>query len=177
MRQPLFERLSALGPGGVAVVSGPAGCGKTVLLRSWLDAEGLAGRVAWVTVERGERDEQRFWLSVVDQLAAVTGDSLVERVSPTPSFRGVRVIERLASDLQTLEVPAVLVIDDLHELRSAEALRLLELFLTRVPSELRLVLSTREAPRLGLHRLRLAGRLTEITGPELCFSLENSPRS
>ena len=65
-RQPLFERLSAAGPGGVVLVCASAGSGKTVLLRSWVDAEGLAERVAWVSVERGERDAQRFWLSVID---------------------------------------------------------------------------------------------------------------
>ena len=170
----LFERLSALAAGGVALVCGPAGSGKTVLLRSWLDAEGLADRAAWVSVERGERDEQRFWLSVIDELARVSGDGWVERVSPTPRFRGERVVERLATELRSLEEPAVLVIDDLHELRSGEALRLLDLFLSRMPSELRVVLSTREEPRLGLHRLRLAGELIEIRGPDLGFSFEEA---
>jgi LuxR family maltose regulon positive regulatory protein len=174
LRQPLVERLSAIDGGGVALVCGPAGSGKTVLLRSWLDAEGLAPRAAWVSVEPGERDEQRFWLSVIDQLATVTGDGRIERTSPAPTFRGQRVVERLAGALQSLEEPAVMVIDDLHELDSAEALRLLELFLTVMPSELPLVLSTREDPQLGLHRLRLAGGLVEIRGPDLCFSLEET---
>jgi hypothetical protein len=31
-------------------------------------------------VDRRERDEQRFWLSVIDQLAAVAKEDLVERV-------------------------------------------------------------------------------------------------
>jgi ATP/maltotriose-dependent transcriptional regulator MalT len=79
-RQPLFARLSALGPGGVALVSGPAGSGKTLLHRSWIGAEGLSNRAAWVLVDRRERDEQRFWLSVIDQLAAVAKEDLVERV-------------------------------------------------------------------------------------------------
>ena len=61
------------------------------------------------------------------------------------------------SDLHSLEQPVVLIIDDLHELRSAEALQLLELFLTELPPELRVVLATREDLRLGLHRLRLDG--------------------
>ena len=68
----------------------------------------------------------------------------------------------------------MLVIDDLHELRSAGALRLLELFLTRVPAQLTVVLATREDPRLALHRLRLAGTLTEIRGPDLRFSLHET---
>ena len=82
-RSALFGALSAGAPAGVLLVCAPAGSGKTVLLRSW--AEGLADRVAWVSVERGEEDAQHFWLSVVDAVAAaVGGERLVERVGATP---------------------------------------------------------------------------------------------
>ena len=53
----------------------------------------------------------------------------MERVAATPAFAGEAVVERLLSDLRALGGPVVLVIDDLHELRSSEALRLLERFL------------------------------------------------
>ena len=51
----------------------------------------------------------------------------------------------------------MLVIDDLHELESDDALGWLEMLLTRLPTRLRVVLATREEPALGMHRLRLAG--------------------
>jgi LuxR family maltose regulon positive regulatory protein len=174
-RQALFERLSACPPGGVVLVCGPAGSGKTVLVRSWVDGEGLGERVAWAAVERGEQDAQRFWISVIDALAdAIDGEELITRVGPTPDFRGEAVVERLLSDLDSLERSVVLVIDDLHELGSAEALAWLELFLDRVPAKLRLVLVSRVEPQLGLHRLRLAGALTEIRGRDLPFSAEET---
>ena len=50
----------------------------------------------------------------------------------------------------------------------------LELLLTRLPPQLRVVLATREDPPLGLHRLRLAGELTELRGPDLRFSLDET---
>ena len=84
----------------------------------------------------------------------------MERVAATPAFDGEAVVEHLLSDLRALGGPVVLVIDDLHELRSSEALRLLERFLAGLPATLRIVLATREDPGLGLHRLRLAGALT-----------------
>ena len=37
-RDTLFERLSASEAGGVVLVCAPAGSGKTVLLRSWIEA-------------------------------------------------------------------------------------------------------------------------------------------
>ena len=124
------------GPGEVVLLCAPAGSGKTALLRSWVESDELAGPVAWVSVERGERDAQRFWLSVVDALAGAARSGLVERVGATPAFAGEAVVERLLSDLRALERPVVLVIDDLHELRSAEALRLLERFLAALPAAL-----------------------------------------
>src|SRR6187200_2273863 len=92
-RPVLFERLSAAAPGTVTLVCAPAGSGKTVLLRSW--AADADEAVAWVTVERGERDAQRFWLSLIDALADAAGDEVVDRVSPAPRFAGAAVIERL----------------------------------------------------------------------------------
>src|SRR6266542_2887468 len=69
-RQALFGLLSAGGPGGVTLLSAPAGSGKTVLLRSWIGHASLGDRVAWVAVERDTRDAQRFWLAVVGALRA-----------------------------------------------------------------------------------------------------------
>jgi LuxR family maltose regulon positive regulatory protein len=169
-RDALCERLSAPDGGGVMLVCAPAGSGKTMLLRSWIEAAGLQDRVGWVSVERGEQDAQRFWLTVIDALAGAV--SLVQPVAPAPTFGGRAVIDQLLSDLACVEEPAVLVIDDLHELGSADALSWLEVFLGRLPPALQVVLATREDPGLGLHRLRLAGQLTELRAPDLRFSME-----
>jgi LuxR family transcriptional regulator, maltose regulon positive regulatory protein len=164
--------LSAAALGTVTLVCAPAGSGKTVLLRSWTAETGEA--VAWVAVERGERDAQRFWLHLIDALADAAGDEIIERVSPAPSFAGMAVVEGLLAQLDRLVEPLELVIDDLHELGSQDGLAWLEMLLTRVPAKLRVVLATREEPALGLHRLRLAGGLTELRGPDLRFSLDET---
>jgi LuxR family maltose regulon positive regulatory protein len=171
-RPVLLERLSAAGPGAVTLVCAPAGSGKTVLLCSW--AAELTEAVAWVTVERHERDAQRFWLHLIDSLADAAGDEVVERVSPAPSFAGSAVVERLVDQLDQFNRPLALVVDDLHELDSSDALAWLELLLTRLPRQMRVVLATREDPPLGLHRLRVAGELTEVRGPDLRFSREET---
>lgn len=171
-RRSLLDRLAAVGPGEIVLVCAPAGTGKTALLRSWIASGEGAGRVAWVSVERAEQDAQRFWLSVVDRLAAAAGEhGPVERIGATPSFGGGALVERLSSDLRALERPVLLVVDDLHELLSPDALDLLERFLAGLPAALRVVLASREDVGLGLHRLRLAGTLTEIRGPDMRFTL------
>ena len=174
-RKELFERLSEGRTSGIILVSAPAGSGKTVLLRSWIEDAGIADHVAWVAVERGERDPQRFWLSVVERLrGAVGADAFVEKLAPAPDFDGESVVLRLVAELGSLEDPVVLVLDDLQELQSPEALAQLGLLIERRPSFLQMVLATRRDPQLGLHRLRLAGGLTELRAADLRFSLDES---
>src|SRR5262249_7316149 len=56
-------------------------------------------------------------------------------------------------------------------LGSDQARRQLELLVMRAPDELRFVLATRHDVRLGLHRLRLEGELTEIRADDLRFTV------
>jgi LuxR family maltose regulon positive regulatory protein len=156
----------------VVQVSAPAGSGKTVLLRSWIAESGVARRAAWVAVPREEGDAQRFWLTVADALRDTSpGAALVRGLTAAPDLDGWSVVEGLLEDLASLQDRVWLVIDDLHDLGSAEALRQLELLIMRAPDALRFVLVTRHDLRLGLHRLRLAGELTEIRAADLRFTL------
>jgi LuxR family transcriptional regulator, maltose regulon positive regulatory protein len=167
-RPVLFERLLAT---RMTVVSAPAGSGKTVLLRSWIGLDGVAGRVGWVPSEREKRDPQRFWLSVLRALRRTDpGASLVQALSAAPDLDGWAIVERLLTDLASVQDRLWLVIDDAHELGS-EVLRQLELLILRAPTELRFVLATRHDVQLGLHRLRLEEELTEIRAADLKFTL------
>ncbi|HYZ55771.1 MAG TPA: LuxR C-terminal-related transcriptional regulator [Streptosporangiaceae bacterium] len=172
-RRALFERLA--GAARVTQVSAPAGSGKTFLLRSWIGEAGLAERTAWVPVQGQERDPQRFWISVVGALRdTAAGSELVRELTAAPDLDGWAVVERLLKDLVSLQDRLWLVIDDLHDLCSAEALAQLELLVMRAPPTLRFVLATRRNLRLGLHRLRLEGELTEIRAADLRFTLEEA---
>ena len=169
-RCALFGRLAEAER--VAAISAPAGSGKTVLMRSWIAAAGLAARAAWVPVDSAERDPRRFWISVADALRGTTaGSALVRPLTAAPDLDGWAVVERLLVDLAPLEDRLWLMIDDAHLLDSGEVLPQLELLLLRAPQELRFVLATRHDLRLGLHRLRLEGELTEIRAADLRFSL------
>jgi LuxR family transcriptional regulator, maltose regulon positive regulatory protein len=172
-RPRLFAELDAGTAGGVTLVSAPAGSGKTVLLSSWLDRSRANGAVAWVSVDRDETDATRFWGAVVDALrdagALSAGDPLAT-LAPAPLAGQREYAERLLAGLARLPKPTVLIVDDLHELRSEDALDTLEHLIEKTPPELRIILSTRRDPKLGLHRLRLADKLTEIRGSDLEFT-------
>ena len=169
-RPGLWQRLDR--SARVTVVSASPGSGKTVLLRSWISEAGLAECVAWVQARRDEQDPQRFWPSVLDALRQTpVGSALVRELTAAPDLDGWTIVERLLTDLAPLRERLWLVIDDVHELGSDQALRQLELLVMRAPPKLRFVLAARHDVRLGLHRLRLEGELTEIRADDLRFSL------
>ena len=156
----------------VAVLSAPAGSGKTVLMRSWVGEAGLVSRAGWVSVDSEQRDPQGFWISVADALrGTAAGSGLVRPLTAAPVLDGWAVVERLLTDLAALDDRLWLVIDDVHLLGSGEVLAQLELLVLRAPPELRFVIATRRDLRLGLHRLRVEGELTEIRAADLRFSL------
>jgi LuxR family maltose regulon positive regulatory protein len=172
-RPSLFELLNT--GERVVLVSAPAGNGKTFLLRSWITAEGLGERAAWVSVGRDEHDPQAFWLSVLDSLRATCiGSARVRELTPAPDLDGATVVRRLLKDLGSLDERLWLVIDDLHELQSEQTIREIGLLLSSAPPELRLVLVTRRDLPLGLHRLRVEGELTEIRSEDLRFTVAES---
>ncbi len=172
-RPGLFELLDTAER--VVLVSAPAGSGKTFLLRSWIAAEGLGDRVAWVSVGREEHDWQAVLLSVLDALRATrVGSGRIRELAAAPDSDGETAARRLLEDLSSLDERLWLVIDDLHELQSEEALRKIGRALSSAPPVLRLVLVTRRDLPLGLHRLRVEGELTEIRGEDLRFTLEES---
>lgn len=174
-RKALFEALSADDARAVTLVSAPPGSGKSTLLRLWIEETGLRKRTAWVSVQRGERDTQHFWLAVLQELRNATcAEGVVDVPAATPDFDGKAAVERLVTGLQLLKEPAVLVIDDLHELNSADAFSQLELLLMGRPPLLHIVLSTRRDPPLQLHLLRLSGELLELRAADLRFTPEET---
>jgi len=155
----------------VTVISAPPGSGKTSLLRAWADGSTNARRVAFVSVDRDQQDAQRFWRDVLDAIRS-PAPSIDAETQPaaTAALDGDQAAERVRSELDEQLEPVVLIIDDLHELRSADALRELEHLLAILPSSARLVLSSRRDPPIRLHQLRLADEIAEIRAGDLRFT-------
>ena len=80
------------------------------------------------------------------------------------------MVDRVLSELEDHPGRIVLVIDDLHELRSPEALAQLTRLLTNLPPHAHAILATRRDLGLRLHQLRLAGELAKIRGEDLRFT-------
>ena len=169
-REDLLQRLDRAVTRRVTIISAPPGSGKTSLLRAWSDRPHKDHRVAFVSVARDQQDARQFWLAVLDAIhqSAATADS---RTRTTPlGLDGDAMVDMIVSELAEQARVVVLIIDDLHELRSADALTQLERLCAILPSSARMVLSSRRDPPIRLPRLRLADEVAEIRAGDLRFT-------
>ncbi|MEU8013650.1 helix-turn-helix transcriptional regulator [Micromonospora parva] len=188
-RPRLLRRLDEGSAGPVTVVAAPAGWGKTTLLASWVRLGGAPPDVepgevvpdsgdltvssadtpvsAWMSVEAGD-DSDRLWAYLAAALRSAIGstdDGPVPDRPPRPDQ-----LEALAATLAAADRPVLLILDDLHRVADPAALTGLEFLLRHAGRRLRLVIGARAGLHLPLHRLRLAGELTEIGPDELAFT-------
>ena len=170
-REDLLRLLDRAVTKRVTVISAPPGSGKTSLLRAWADRSSDLRRVAFVSVDRDQRNAERFWGAVLDAIRG-PARSIDPDVPPgaTTALDGDQVVEQVRSEVAEHVEPPLLIIDDLHELRSADALTQLEQVLAILPSAARVVLSSRRDPPIRLHQLRLAGEIAEIRAGDLQFT-------
>jgi LuxR family maltose regulon positive regulatory protein len=174
-RGALVEALDRSTESRVTVISAPPGSGKTFLLRAWRERAGTERLISAMTVRRAETDAQRFWLTMLDAIqAAVDPDGVAGSPMPTPEFDGSGIVDRVVGQLAGVGEPLVIVVDDLHELESVEALTQFEELLTRLPPSVHVVLATRRDLRLRLHQLRLEGQLSELRTDDLRFNVSET---
>jgi LuxR family maltose regulon positive regulatory protein len=170
-RGDLLAALDRAAAGKVTIISAPAGSGKTSLLRAWADRPDRPHRLAVVQVQRNQQDAQQFWLALLNAVRHVSGPaSRAEALAATPGFDGRAMVDRVLAELADHQGRVILVIDDLHELSSPEALAQLTRLLTNLPPHVHAMLATRRDLRLRLHQLRLAGELAEIRAADLRFT-------
>jgi LuxR family maltose regulon positive regulatory protein len=154
----------------VTIISAPAGSGKTSLLRAWADRPEQPRRLAVVSVQRDQHDAQQFWLALLSAVRQAAATGRTEPPVATPDFNGRTIVDRVLSELADQRGRLFLVIDDLHELHSPDALAQLTQLLTNLPGDVHAILATRRDLPLHLHQLRLAGELAEIRAADLRFS-------
>jgi LuxR family maltose regulon positive regulatory protein len=163
VRRPrLLARLDDAGA-SVTVLSSPAGWGKSALLASW--AAGRPNRAVWVA----GGDREGFWHRVLSAVATTVADSpFAGTVTPATGPR--RLIEALQS---SSAAPAV-VVDDCNDAAGPDELARLAQAARNSGTGTRLVLACRGDPDFPLHRWRVDGRLAEISGADLAFTIDET---
>lgn len=175
-RSYLYTRLECGISCPLILISAPAGFGKTTLLSSWLQA--YAHRVAWVSLDSNDNALARFWEYCLTAIVRVV-DGLDELLaaykhSMTSMQQVEYLLTLLINALTARQQELLLVLDDYQAITSPSVQRTLDFFITHLPSHVHVVISSRVDPVLPLARWRVEGRLFELRGEDLRFSLDET---
>ena len=166
-RAELVETARASGRRVVGVTA-PAGYGKSTLLAQWARAEDR--HVSWVSLDRFDDDPAALLTLLASAYARVSpgyADLVADMGGPGVSVLG-RAAPRLASALRTSPAPFVLMLDDLHELRSPGCHDVLSVVISGIPPGSQLVAASR-SEQAHLPRLRAAGDALELRVSDLAL--------
>ena len=170
-RPRLVERLNTGLHHKLTVISAPAGFGKTTLICEW-----VADRretVAWVSLDEGERDPSRFLgylIAAIQTVAPDIGQGLVNVLDAPQPPPPESIMTSLLNELTLLPAPIILVLDDYHLVDAQAVDQAVTFLLEHMPSQVHLVITTREDPQLPLSRLRARGQMTELRAADLRFT-------
>jgi LuxR family maltose regulon positive regulatory protein len=167
-RPRLFEQLDRDQRCSLALVSAPAGTGKTTLVADWVTTRG-SDNTEWITFDRDEP----FWPGFVGCLGrlGVPVPATTMPAGDVPLDPAVR--HALASAVAAQEQHVTIVVDG-YEVESAAVAADLDFLLRHTGHRLRLVLLTRADPVLPLYRYRLDETMTEVRMADLAFTDEEA---
>jgi len=157
--------LAQLGqPSDLTLIVAPAGSGKTTLLAQY--AASRDGPTGWYRAEPDDSAPARLAqglraaVGAVSALPMATTDLTAESVDELAAT--LSRVAGLAAE------PAALVVDDFHVVMETTAESAFERFLTRRPSDLRMLVASRRMPSFNLSRAEL-GTVTLVTADDLRF--------
>jgi LuxR family maltose regulon positive regulatory protein len=150
-------------------VSAPAGYGKSTLMAQWARTE--ARPVAWVSLDRLDDDPAALLTLLASAYARITSGN-ADLIADMGGGLGISVLgraaPRLASAFRTSPSPFVLMLDDLHEVRSPDCHDVLGVVVAGIPRGSQLVTASRSEPP-HMPQLRVTGDVWEIGADDLAF--------
>lgn len=177
-RTALMSQLDSVLERRLAVVTAPAGFGKTTLLGQWCQTALDRGMdVAWLSLGEGENEPGRLLDHVIRALGRVS-DQIVANlpaiVEASPTVPVDVILTRLINGVAAWKRDIVLAIDDAHFLTNPEVGAILDALLAYAPPNLRLLLATRGAVPVKVATLRMRGLMVRLDEAALRFSLEEA---
>jgi LuxR family maltose regulon positive regulatory protein len=152
----------------LVAITAPVGYGKSMFLAEWAAAEDRP--VVWVSLDRFDDDPAMLLVSLASAYCRAglgSADLIADMESPGgPTLS--RAAARLSAEFGASPVPFVLMLDDLHELRSPACHDVLGLVIPAIPAGSQLATASRsEQPHLP--RLRAAGEALELGAGDLAL--------
>src|SRR5918995_39136 len=148
--------------GKLTLVSAPAGFGKTTLLGEWV--AGCERPVAWLSMDEEDNDPTRFlayFVAALQTVAATIGEGVLGVLQSPQPPPIESILTALLNEITTIPAKFVLVLDDYHVIDAKPVDQALTFLLEHLPSQMHVVIVTREDPHLPLARLRVRGHLNE----------------
>jgi LuxR family maltose regulon positive regulatory protein len=174
-RVALIKRLTKEPPRKLTLVCAPAGSGKSSLLADWHVREPRL--FGWLSLDQADNDPTRFWTYLVEAMRTVA-PQLSEAILHLLRIPGVDLIRvtlpGLLNELTTLPHHIIIALNDYHLIENNQIHEQLGFLLKHLPSNIELVISTRNLPPLPLARLRAHGELLEINTAQLRFSKQEA---
>ncbi len=162
-------------PGSFALISGPAGFGKTTLLSETVAA--LKQPVAWVSLDAGDNDPIHFWTYVVtafQSIRAEVGESVLSMLQLPQSMPIEVVPSILINEMAVLHQDLTLILDDYHTIQNEGIHAAVAFLLEHLPKNLHVIISTRVDPPWPLARFRSRNQLVEVRAQDLRFSTQEA---
>ncbi len=140
----------------------PPGYGKTTLLTQWAARERRP--VAWLTIDDLDNDPAILlsYLAVALDRIVPLDPSIRSRLSAPRERILATAVPRLAAELHAWRRPALLVIDDVHQLVDRTCLDALASLIDHLPPGFSIAIAGRSEPGLPLARHRARGTMLEI---------------
>lgn len=176
-RTELLERIDENRQRPLTLISAPAGYGKSTLASMWL--EGCGCPSAWLALDEGDNDLLTFTSYLLAAVLSACPDATLKTLDllKAPTLPSVPVTARyLLNDLDQIQEPFILALDDLYMIHEGAIFDLLGELLRHPVSTLHLVLITRRDPPLPIASLRARRQVTEVRARDLRFTAPESAR-
>lgn len=174
-RPELLGRLDGLKEARIAVLSAPAGFGKSTLASQWLktrlDPEDAIG---WLSLDAQDNDFSRFityLTAAINRADPRIAATLLNTIESSPVIPVETVLTSLANDLAARPGHLYLVLDDCHYLDSSDIAEFLDGFVAYAPANFHLVLTTRGPLPVRIANMRVRGHMIRLDEMSLRFSL------
>jgi LuxR family maltose regulon positive regulatory protein len=159
----------------LALISAPAGFGKTTLVNEW--AHNCGHPVAWLSLDQEDNDPVRFWtylIAACQTIRADLGQGIHDLLQSPQPISAHSVLVPLINDIATLAKEFVLVLDDYHLISQRTIHDGMAFLLDHLPDQMHLVIITRADPPLPLARLRVQGQLNQVREADLRFTVKEA---
>ncbi|HCX4390945.1 TPA: HTH-type transcriptional regulator MalT [Escherichia coli] len=170
VRERLLAKLSGANNFRLALITSPAGYGKTTLISQW-----AAGKndIGWYSLDEGDNQQERFasYLIAAVQQATNGHCAICDTMAQKRQYASLTsLFAQLFIELAEWHSPLYLVIDDYHLITNPVIHESMRFFIRHQPENLTLVVLSRNLPQLGIANLRVRDQLLEIGSQQLAFT-------